>query len=198
MGVQTSKSLRGHNSSHCTLYGIMLKKSISCSKSQNLEHLDSATMAPLPHPFSYLGRTVLAIISRWLRESLPSPLGILTSIGFLILLLKNIVFYLFLAMLNLCRCMQAFSSCSEGSYSSQSAWASHCGGFFCCRWTQQLWHTGLVVLWHVESSWTRDRTHVPCIGRQILNHQITRGSLLLPFKNGFLIYVQGQATITTI
>ena len=28
--------------------------------------------------------------------------------------------------------------------------------------------------WHVESSWTRDRTHVPCIGRWILNHQTTR------------------------
>ena len=28
--------------------------------------------------------------------------------------------------------------------------------------------------WHVKSSWTRDRTHVPCIGRWILNHQTTR------------------------
>ena len=28
--------------------------------------------------------------------------------------------------------------------------------------------------WHVESSWTRDRTHVPCIGRWILNHCTTR------------------------
>ena len=27
---------------------------------------------------------------------------------------------------------------------------------------------GLVALWHVGSSWTRARTHVPCIGRQIL------------------------------
>ena len=36
-------------------------------------------------------------------------------------------------MLSLRCCMQAFSSCSEGSYSSYSAWASHCGGFFCCR-----------------------------------------------------------------
>ena len=96
MGVQTSRSLRGHNSAHCTLYGIMLKKSISCSGSQNLEHLDSATMAALNHPFSYLGRTVLAIISRWLRESLPSPLGILTSVGLLFFTLKNILFYFWL------------------------------------------------------------------------------------------------------
>ena len=33
---------------------------------------------------------------------------------------------------------------------------------------------GLVVLWCVGSSWTRDRIHVPRIGRQILNHCTTR------------------------
>ena len=38
---------------------------------------------------------------------------------------------------------------------------------------QQLWSTGLVASWHVESSWTRDRTNVPCIGRQTLNQWIT-------------------------
>ena len=36
------------------------------------------------------------------------------------------------------------------------------------RELQQLWHTGLVALWHVESSWIRDRTPVSCIGRWIL------------------------------
>ena len=30
------------------------------------------------------------------------------------------------------------------------------------------------VLLHVESPWSRDRTHVPCIDRQILNHWTTR------------------------
>ena len=33
---------------------------------------------------------------------------------------------------------------------------------------------GLVALWQVGSSWTRDRIHVPCIGRQILNYWTTR------------------------
>ena len=33
---------------------------------------------------------------------------------------------------------------------------------------------GLVAPWHVESSQTRGRTYVPCIGRQILNHWTTR------------------------
>ena len=33
---------------------------------------------------------------------------------------------------------------------------------------------GLVALQQVEYSWTRDQTHVPCIGRQILIHRTTR------------------------
>ena len=68
--------------------------------------------------------------------------------------------------------------------------ASYCGGFSCYRalgmWAQQLWlagsraqdqqlwRTGLVVPRHVGSSWTRDQTHVPCIGRWVLNHCATR------------------------
>ena len=35
---------------------------------------------------------------------------------------------------------------------------------------QSLWRTGLVALQHAGSSWTRDQTRVPRIGRQILNH----------------------------
>ena len=37
-----------------------------------------------------------------------------------------------------------------------------------------MWLMGLVALWHVESSLTRDQTHIPCIGRQILNYWTTR------------------------
>ena len=33
---------------------------------------------------------------------------------------------------------------------------------------------GLVAPEHVKSSWTRDQIHVPCFGRQILNHWATR------------------------
>ena len=40
---------------------------------------------------------------------------------------------------------------------------------------------GLVALWYVESSWTRDGTHVSCIGRWILNHWTTREVLLHVF-----------------
>ena len=40
----------------------------------------------------------------------------------------------------------------------------------------QLWCTGFVALRHVESSWTRDQTHISCIGRQILNHWTPQGN----------------------
>ena len=39
---------------------------------------------------------------------------------------------------------------------------------------QQLWHTGLVAPWHVESPQTRDQTCVSCIGRQVVNHWTTK------------------------
>jgi len=72
----------------------------------------------------------------------------------------------------------AFSSCSElGLLFSFGVWASHCGGFSCgrarvleCMWAQSLWLTGLVALWHVESSWARDQICVPGMGRPVFNH----------------------------
>ena len=39
---------------------------------------------------------------------------------------------------------------------------------------QWLWSMGLVALWHVGSSWSRDRTPIPCVGRLILIHCATR------------------------
>ena len=43
-------------------------------------------------------------------------------------------YYLFLALLGLCCCMRAFSSCSEqGLFSSCGAWAPHCSGLPRCR-----------------------------------------------------------------
>ena len=42
-------------------------------------------------------------------------------------------------------------------------------------------HMGLVAPWDVESSPTRDQTHVPCIGRQILSHWTTRNVLVNMF-----------------
>ena len=48
-------------------------------------------------------------------------------------------------------------------------------GFSSCGvQAQELWHMGLVAPRHVGSSRTRAQTHVPCIGRYILNHCATR------------------------
>ena len=33
----------------------------------------------------------------------------------------------------------------------------------------ELWYMALVAPQHMESSWTRDQTHVPCVGRQTVN-----------------------------
>ena len=76
----------------------------------------------------------------------------------------------------------AFSSCCEqGLLSGCGARASCCSGFSCsvaevqgCVGFSSCSSWGLAALRHVESSWTRNRTHVPCIGRGILNHQATR------------------------
>ena len=62
-----------------------------------------------------------------------------------------------------------------GLLSSCGAQASHCRGFsFCGAWAQYLLRPGLVAPRHVGSSWTRDQTCVPCIGRLILLHCATR------------------------
>ena len=101
---------------------------------------------------------------------------------------------------------QAFSSCSkQGLLSSCDAWATHSGGFFCGAWTLGAWAsgaaacglTGVVTTRHVGSSQNRDRTHVPCIGRQILSHCTTREawSVLNIKKKGWPIpSIQSQKT----
>ena len=108
--------------------------------------------------------------------------------------------YLLLAALGLCCCMWAFSSCvlqlrRAGATLRCAVRASHCHGFSCCgAWSigarasvvvaHRLQRAGSVVVAHGLScsvacgiSWTRARTHVPCIGRRILNHCATRKAL---------------------
>ena len=74
-----------------------------------------------------------------------------------------VVVCLFLALLGLHCCAQAFSGCGEpGLLPSCNAQASHCGGFLCQgarapgALAQQLWCAGLAAVWHAESSQTRD------------------------------------------
>ena len=86
------------------------------------------------------------------------------------------LFFIFLAVLGLRCCVQAILELRRaGATLCCGARASYCGGFSCCRArAQQLWRTGLVAPRHVGSSRTRAQTHVPCIGRWILNHYATR------------------------
>ena len=72
---------------------------------------------------------------------------------------------------SLLQCM-GFSCCRTWApgiqgFSSCSSWAPECRLSSCCI-------RALVALWHEESSWTRDRTCVPCIARHILNLWTTR------------------------
>ena len=55
-----------------------------------------------------------------------------------------------------------------------------CTGFS-LQWLLLLRGTGSVTLWQVDSSWTRDQTHAPCIGKWILNHWTTGEILHLFF-----------------
>ena len=104
------------------------------------------------------------------------------------------VFCLFLAALGFSCCKWAFSSCGElcSSLLCTGFWLQwrlllQSTGSRVCRlqwlWhtAQELHHTGLVALRHVESSQIRDRTPVPCTGVWILNHWTTREVLIIAF-----------------
>ena len=92
-------------------------------------------------------------------------------------------YYLFLAVLGLCCCVQAFSSCSEQELlSSCNAQAFHCGESSCCRaqavgeWVSVVTVHKLscpIGMWYLNSQ-TRNWTHVPCIDRQTFNHWTIR------------------------
>ena len=100
-----------------------------------------------------------------------------------------LLIYLFLAVLGLLLsflCVGFLCLWQTGLLSSCGVRASHCGGFSCwgaqalgCVGLSSWGHMGLVALQHVGSSRTRDQTHVPCIGRQILIHSTTRKVLAL-------------------
>ena len=60
-------------------------------------------------------------------------------------------------------------------------WAlGHVGFSSCSAWAQQLWLMGLVAPQHVGSFHTRERTHVFCTDRWILNHCTTSKVQYLP------------------
>ena len=146
--------------------------------------------------YKYQGRLLIVFLSWWkqlynvalLALSVPSLLhsgkqsDLTDKSGKFFFLNKFIYFiYLFLAVLGLCYCTRAFSSCGEWGLpfvavrglliAVASLVVEH---RLQVHGLQQLWRTGLVALRHVGSSWTRAQNRVPCIGRWILNHCTTR------------------------
>lgn len=75
-------------------------------------------------------------------------------------------------------CCWALSGCSKGGGHSPAGARGltcfHCGAWALGMWAQKLWCTGPMSPRHVESSWTKDQTSVPCIRRQTRNHWMTR------------------------
>ena len=53
-----------------------------------------------------------------------------------------------------------------------------------------MWRMGLVAPRHMGSSRTRARTHVPCIGRWILNHCATGEAPLLLLISSFILLLE--------
>ena len=111
-------------------------------------------------------------------SSWKSPVTPRTNRKFQVYFLKCIsLIYLFLAVPGLHCCVWAFSHSAEQGFSPTvvrgllvavaSPVVEH---RLSGTWAQQLCPTDLAALQRVESSWTRDRTCVPCIGRQSLNH----------------------------
>ena len=74
-------------------------------------------------------------------------------------------------------------------------WAGHVGSAAAApgsgAQTPQLRCTALVALGQVVSSWTMNQTHIPCIGRQTLNHWTPGKSLNKVLK------IQGYFTCKT-
>ena len=82
-------------------------------------------------------------------------------------------YYLFLAALGLLAVRRLSLVAASGSYSLLWCVGFSLWGLLLLQSTGSR-STGLVALRHVESSWTRARTRVPCIGSRILNHCASR------------------------
>ena len=123
--------------------------------------------------------------------------GTTREVPFFFLILKKILFIL--AVPGLLHCTRTFSSSGEQGATPDLQCEGFWSGLSCCRaqapaqasgvvarglqelrlsgsrtWVQQLRCTGLAALRLAASSWATDGTHVPCIGRWILNPWTTR------------------------
>ena len=100
--------------------------------------------------------------------------------------------YLFMALLSLpCSVWTSFHWRQAGATLHCNVWALGVKSFSSYGLqAQSLWCTGLVAPQHVESSRSRDRTHVPCVGRRILIHCTTKEVPSKPLSAGILGLLQ--------
>ena len=100
---------------------------------------------------------------------------------------KNFILFIF-------GCVGSSFLC-KGFLQLGQTWATHYRGLSCCGaqapdvQAQQLWLTGPVAPRHVGSSQTRTQTRVPCIGRQILNHCVTREAPPFCLKSDQFLFI---------
>ena len=127
-----------------------------------------------------------AVVLDGIYDNVQRGLGSIQRQTGIVMLFNNSFFfffnvYLFMTVLGLRSSTQVFSSCCEWGLPSRcSVWASRCGSFSGCGvWA--LGHAGssgcaygLSCSRHAESSLTRYRTRISCIGRQLLNPWTTR------------------------
>lgn len=95
-------------------------------------------------------------------ESFSKHLEILCFRSFIFL--KKKLHILVLIFIWMCR---ALLSWAYGIF-CHGAWAFHCSTEPHSSWAQELQHTGLVALWHMEPSQTGDQALVSCVGRGII------------------------------
>ena len=120
----------------------------------------------------------LLIAASWSNSTEDFLKGHIESHHFLKIYLFNL--FIFGCVGSSCLCKGFLQLRRAGATLHHGARASHYCGLSCCGaqapdvQAQQLWLTGLVAPWHVGSSQTRARNHVPCIGRRTLNHCATR------------------------
>ena len=121
------------------------------------------------------------------------------------LFLNYFIYYFWLCWVFVAAC-RLFSRCGVQGLLSSLRWrSSHCGGAALIvvaspvvehrlqGSAQQSKHMGLVAPWHVNSSQiTRDGNHVPCIGRQHLNHGLPGKSKNFHFRQEALYSQQKQ------
>ena len=156
--------------------------------------LYSLSVVSLPYALSWLKSILLD------REEQTELNSSVFFLHFLLLLCSNIFLSLFFLnltyfWLRCLRCCVGF--CLVVAIRGSSLVAVRgllIAGAACCRaWAlgmlaQQLWCTGLVALQHVESSRTRNQTHIPCIGRFLTSG--SPGKSFLQLLNIFLFWAR--------